>query len=173
MKISMSWCRLQLCTSSPVLIYTQDQAATPSWLWHRTCLLRWFQKPNFFCDSMNLSYSTDILQHSAWRVWVAEQLVLMTLPPSMEERKKKGKENTEMREEEKSCLVLTGKSSCVYLLSSSALYPHRRWRWMSEKDRTIEFKTRRLPCWSYKRSCLSRSLWTQQSVTSISNGIQL
>lgn len=33
-------------------------------------------------DSMNLSYSTDILQHSAWRVCTAEQLVLTTWPPA-------------------------------------------------------------------------------------------
>lgn len=33
-------------------------------------------------DSMNLSYSTDILQHSAWRVCTAEQLVLITWPPA-------------------------------------------------------------------------------------------
>lgn len=30
---------------------------------------------------MNLSYSTDILQHSAWRVRTAEQLVLIMRPP--------------------------------------------------------------------------------------------
>lgn len=46
-----------------------------------------FQKPNFFCDSRNLSYSTDILQHSPWRVWAAEQLVLITLPPWIEEQR--------------------------------------------------------------------------------------
>lgn len=33
-------------------------------------------------DSMNLSYSTDILQQSAWRVRSAEQLVLMTRLPA-------------------------------------------------------------------------------------------
>lgn len=33
-------------------------------------------------DSMNLSYSTDILQHSACRVCTAEQLVLMTWLPA-------------------------------------------------------------------------------------------
>lgn len=33
-------------------------------------------------DSMNLSYSTDILQHSAWRVCTAEQLVLITWLPA-------------------------------------------------------------------------------------------
>lgn len=34
---------------------------------------------------MNWSYSTDILQHSAWRVCTAEQLVLMTwLPAGLE-----------------------------------------------------------------------------------------
>lgn len=32
-------------------------------------------------DSMNLSYSTAILQHRAWRVCTAEQLVLMTWLP--------------------------------------------------------------------------------------------
>lgn len=43
-------------------------------------------------DSMNLSYSTDILQHSAWRVCTAEQLVLMTwLPAGLE---KKGKSDS-------------------------------------------------------------------------------
>lgn len=31
---------------------------------------------------MNLSYSTDILQHSAWRVRTAEQLVLIRRPPA-------------------------------------------------------------------------------------------
>lgn len=34
----------------------------------------------FLPDSMNLSYSTAILQDSAWRLWAAEQLVLMTFP---------------------------------------------------------------------------------------------
>lgn len=29
---------------------------------------------------MNLSYSTAILQDRAWRLWAAEQLVLMTFP---------------------------------------------------------------------------------------------
>lgn len=33
---------------------------------------------------MNLSYSTDILQHKACRVWAAEQLVLMMLAPVKE-----------------------------------------------------------------------------------------
>lgn len=33
-------------------------------------------------DSMNLSYSTDILQHRAWRVCTAEQLVLTTWLPA-------------------------------------------------------------------------------------------
>lgn len=33
-------------------------------------------------DSMNLSYSTDILQHSAWRVRTAEQLVLIIWLPA-------------------------------------------------------------------------------------------
>lgn len=32
---------------------------------------------------MNLSYSTDILQHKACRVWAAEQLVLMRVTPEM------------------------------------------------------------------------------------------
>lgn len=36
----------------------------------------------FLPDSMNLSYSTDILQHSAWRVRTAEQLVLIKRPPA-------------------------------------------------------------------------------------------
>lgn len=34
----------------------------------------------FLPDSMNLSYSTAILQDRAWRLWAAEQLVLMTFP---------------------------------------------------------------------------------------------
>ncbi len=48
--------------------------------------MHWFnahsRQTHFFCDSMNLSYSTDILQHRAWRVCAAEQLVLMMLSPS-------------------------------------------------------------------------------------------
>lgn len=34
----------------------------------------------FLPDSMNLSYSTAILQERACRLWAAEQLVLMTFP---------------------------------------------------------------------------------------------
>lgn len=42
-------------------------------------------------DSMNLSYSTDILQHSACRVRTAEQLVLMTrLPGQVETQENEG-----------------------------------------------------------------------------------
>jgi hypothetical protein len=37
-------------------------------------------------DSMNLSYSTDILQQRAWRVRTAEQLVLMTRPSAKLEK---------------------------------------------------------------------------------------
>lgn len=37
-------------------------------------------------DSRNLSYSTDILQHSAWRVRTAEQLVLIMRPPARDIR---------------------------------------------------------------------------------------
>lgn len=36
--------------------------------------------PYFLPDSMNLSYSTAILQDRAWRLCAAEQLVLMTFP---------------------------------------------------------------------------------------------
>lgn len=36
---------------------------------------------HFFPDSMNLSYSTAILQDRAWRLWAAEQLVLTALLP--------------------------------------------------------------------------------------------
>lgn len=35
---------------------------------------------HFFPDSMKRSYSTAILQDSAWRLWAAEQLVSTTLP---------------------------------------------------------------------------------------------
>lgn len=36
----------------------------------------------FFLDSINLSYSTAILQDKAWRLWAAEQLVLITWFPA-------------------------------------------------------------------------------------------
>lgn len=35
---------------------------------------------HFLPDSIKRSYSTAILQHSAWRLWAAEQLVLTTWP---------------------------------------------------------------------------------------------
>lgn len=43
-------------------------------------------EPTYFRpDSMNLSYSTDILQHRAWRVRTAEQLVLIMRLPAWSE----------------------------------------------------------------------------------------
>lgn len=47
----------------------------------------------FFPDSMNLSYSTAILQDRAWRLWAEEQLVLMTRFPAWT-RGRCGSENT-------------------------------------------------------------------------------
>lgn len=38
-----------------------------------------FNDTYFMLDSMNWSYSTAILQDKAWRLWAAEQFVLMTL----------------------------------------------------------------------------------------------
>lgn len=50
------------------------------------------QNNTHFCpDSRNLSYSTDILQQRACRVWTAEQLVLIIWSPREEKKKKKRK----------------------------------------------------------------------------------
>lgn len=63
-----------LCTEPPPTWLGASTLLSPS------CLSG--EATYFRPDSMNLSYSTDILQHSAWRVRTAEQLVLIMRPPA-------------------------------------------------------------------------------------------
>lgn len=64
-----------LCTEAPHLGGSLHRA--PPWVLSLMGEVTYFRP-----DSMNLSYSTDILQHSAWRVRTAEQLVLIMRPPA-------------------------------------------------------------------------------------------